>query len=315
MGAKLAGDTTSKAAAAAKASTRAYVTFLVGDGDESWKRVVELAKGLRKVGSPYPLVVVVLPDVPEPHRRILISEGCLVREVEPVYPPENQAQHYASTYSKLRIWELVEYERVVYLDADMIQVVLENIDDLFDLDKGHLYAVANSGDKTYYVEPPVLSDNAELVPPSTLSYCSKAADVFVCKPSMATAKALLDALNVCPRTPAADLQDFLLMFFRDQYKPVLLENKLVLTMSHPDRSMPKRPWTDQTMAQFSNYWLTTAKEMLFAPARDNLPALATLAASCAAVGVISTANPVICFGFYAVFIAAMAAVTTSLRTI
>ncbi|KAG1338819.1 Hexosyltransferase [Cocos nucifera] len=107
---------------AAAVSRRAYVTFLAGDGDY-WKGVVGLAKGLRKVKSAYPLVVAVLPDVPEDHRRILRSQGCLVREIEPVYPPENQTQfamaYYVINYSKLRIWEFVEYKKVIYLDADI----------------------------------------------------------------------------------------------------------------------------------------------------------------------------------------------------
>lgn len=89
--------------------SRAYVTFLAGDGDY-WKGVVGLAKGLRKVRSAYPLVVAVLPDVPEEHRRILVAQGCVVREIEPVYPPENQTQfamaYYVINYSKLRIWEV-----------------------------------------------------------------------------------------------------------------------------------------------------------------------------------------------------------------
>jgi inositol 3-alpha-galactosyltransferase len=88
---------------------RAYVTFLAGNGDYV-KGVVGLAKGLRKVKSAYPLVVAVLPDVPEEHRRILESQGCIVREIEPVYPPENQTQfamaYYVINYSKLRIWEV-----------------------------------------------------------------------------------------------------------------------------------------------------------------------------------------------------------------
>jgi inositol 3-alpha-galactosyltransferase len=62
------------------------------------------------VGSAYPLVVAVLPDVPESHRRILVAQGCIVREIEPVYPPENQTQfamaYYVINYSKLRIWEV-----------------------------------------------------------------------------------------------------------------------------------------------------------------------------------------------------------------
>lgn len=88
---------------------RAYVTFLAGDGDY-WKGVVGLVKGLRKAKSKYPLLVAMLPDVPEEHRKILIEQGCFLREIEPVYPPENQTQfamaYYVINYSKLRIWEV-----------------------------------------------------------------------------------------------------------------------------------------------------------------------------------------------------------------
>lgn len=88
---------------------RAYVTFLAGSGDYV-KGVVGLVKGLRKLKSAYPLVVAVLPDVPAEHRRILEDQGCIVREIEPVYPPENQTQfamaYYVINYSKLRIWEV-----------------------------------------------------------------------------------------------------------------------------------------------------------------------------------------------------------------
>ena len=85
------------------------MAFLAGNGDYV-KGVVGLAKGLRKVKSAYPLVVAVLPDVPVEHRRELESQGCIVREIEPVYPPENQTQfamaYYVINYSKLRIWEV-----------------------------------------------------------------------------------------------------------------------------------------------------------------------------------------------------------------
>lgn len=96
---------------------RAFVTFLAGDGDYV-KGVVGLAKGLRKVKSAYPLVVAVLPDVPEAHRRLLQAQGCTVREIEPVYPPENQVQfamaYYVINYSKLRIWNVSEPKRYFF---------------------------------------------------------------------------------------------------------------------------------------------------------------------------------------------------------
>lgn len=154
----------------------AYVTFLAGDGDYV-KGVVGLAKGLRRVKSEFPLVVAILPDVPQEHREILESQGCIVREIEPVYPPENQTQfamaYYVINYSKLRIWEVrscrhwpllvnqywnfetilthpaawfglllpqfVEYNKMIYLDGDI--QVFDNIDHLFDSADGYFYAV------------------------------------------------------------------------------------------------------------------------------------------------------------------------------
>lgn len=96
---------------AAGSPSRAFVTFLAGDGDYV-KGAVGLAKGLRKTGTPYPLVVAVLPDVPVAHRKLLEAQGCIVCEIEPVYPPENQTQfamaYYVINYSKLRIWEVID---------------------------------------------------------------------------------------------------------------------------------------------------------------------------------------------------------------
>ncbi|KAI8555475.1 hypothetical protein RHMOL_Rhmol05G0175500 [Rhododendron molle] len=95
-------------AQAASLSSRAYVTFLAGEG-EYMKRVVGLAKGLRKVKAAYPLVVVVLNDVPEEHHRMLVAQGYMVREIGRVHPPENGTkfawEYYAINNSKLRIWE------------------------------------------------------------------------------------------------------------------------------------------------------------------------------------------------------------------
>ena len=43
---------------------------------------------------------------------------------------DHKIQLYATVYTKLRIWELVDFKKVVYLDSDMM--VLANIDELFD---------------------------------------------------------------------------------------------------------------------------------------------------------------------------------------
>ena len=98
--------------ATAGASKNAYVTFLAGAGDYV-KGVVGLAKGLRKVGCAFPLVVALLADVPVEHRRILVEQGCILREIEPAFPCAGADQsrayvrnYFLLNYCKLRLWEV-----------------------------------------------------------------------------------------------------------------------------------------------------------------------------------------------------------------
>ncbi|KAJ1699218.1 hypothetical protein LUZ63_007730 [Rhynchospora breviuscula] len=251
---------------------RCYVTFLAGEGDYV-KGVVGLVKGLRKVGSKYPLVVAVLPDVPERHRQLLISQGCIIREIEPVYPPENQTQfamaYYVITYSKLRIWEFVEYEKMIYLDADT--QVYDNIDHLFDLPNGYFYAVMDCFcEKTWSHTPQYKigycqqcpdkvswpADN--LGPPPSLYFNT---GMFVAEPSMETAKRLLETLAITPPTPFSE-QDFLNMFFKDIYKPIPLVYNLVLAMlwRHPENIELEKVKVVHYCAAGLKPWRYTGKE-------------------------------------------------------
>jgi len=108
--------------------------------------------------------------------------------------------------------QFVEYERMVYLDADI--QVFDNIDELFELEKGHFYAVMDCFcEKTWSHTPQykigycqqcpdkVAWPTAELGPPPALYFN---AGMFVHEPSMATAKALLETLRVTPPTPFAE---------------------------------------------------------------------------------------------------------------
>lgn len=253
---------------------RAYVTFLAGNGDYV-KGVVGLAKGLRKVRSLYPLVVPVLPDVPEEHRQILKSQGCIVREIEPVYPPENQTQfsmaYFVINYSKLRIWEFVEYSKMIYLDGDI--QVFENIDHLFDSQDGHFYAVKDcfceqtwSHSTQYKIGycqqcPNKVEWKAELGPPPPLYFN---AGMFVFEPSLSTYSNLLDTLKVTPPTSFAE-QDFLNMFFRDVYVPIPSEYNLVLAMlwRHPEN-------VDLTKAKVIHYCAAGSKPWRFTGKEENM---------------------------------------------
>ncbi|KDP23361.1 hypothetical protein JCGZ_23194 [Jatropha curcas] len=266
-----AASTNSRLVKQASISSCAYVTFLAGNGDYI-KGVVGLAKGLRKVKSKYPLVVAILPDVPEDHRKILVSQGCIVKEIEPVYPPENQTQfamaYYVINYSKLRIWEFVEYSKMIYLDGDI--QVFENIDHLFDLQDGYFYAVMDCYcEKTWshsvqhkigYCQqcPDRVKWPAELGPAPPLYFN---AGMFVYEPSLSTYDDLLKTLKVTPPTPFAE-QDFLNMFFKDIYKPIPPIYNLVLALiwRHPENIEVNKAKVVHYCAAGSKPWRYTGKE-------------------------------------------------------
>jgi len=101
--------------------------------------VKALYRSLQQSQSAWPLVVMTTPAISEADCQILQDAGCVIKPVEPLYPRDDLAQHYASAqfgevWTKLRAWQLTDYQRVVFLDADML--VLKNMDELFSLDLG-----------------------------------------------------------------------------------------------------------------------------------------------------------------------------------
>jgi lipopolysaccharide biosynthesis glycosyltransferase len=77
--------------------------------------------------------------IDEQARRLLQDDGCLLRDVAPLRPAGGSADSYANSrfaevWTKLAVWGLAEFERVVFLDADML--VTRNMDELFSLDLG-----------------------------------------------------------------------------------------------------------------------------------------------------------------------------------
>ncbi|KAI7997818.1 Galactinol synthase 1 [Camellia lanceoleosa] len=190
-------------------SKRAYVTFLVGNGDYV-KGVVALVKCLRKVKSAYPLVVAVMPDVPEDHRKALRCQGCVVHElIEPICPPESQIPieriHSEALYSKLCVWTLEKYSKMIYLDADIL--VVDNIDHLFDLPDGYFYAVPDCFcENTWSHSPQHSIGYCQLCPnkvrwptemgsPLSLYFNS---GIFVFEPSRETYQSMLKTLQITP---------------------------------------------------------------------------------------------------------------------
>ncbi|KAL2254201.1 UNVERIFIED_CONTAM: Galactinol synthase 2 [Sesamum indicum] len=248
------------------AARNAYVTFLAGDGDYV-KGVVGLAKGLRKVGAAFPLVVAVLPDVPAEHRRVLVEQGCLLRDIELVFPPSTGKEspfvrpYFAVNYCKLRLWEFVEYNKMIYMDADI--QVFHNIDHLFDLPSGCFYGVADCLCEMYDTPCEQKLRWPEVLGPQPSFYLN--GGMFIFEPNLNTYDQLLGALEITPSTPFAE-QDFLNMFFRDVSKPIPPIYNLLVAMlwRHPQ-------WVDDLdNVKVVHYCVAGSKPWRYTGKEDNM---------------------------------------------
>jgi hypothetical protein len=110
----------------------AYATILT-HGDAYAPGVEALGRSLRATGTRAPMVLLLTPDVPSRAREDLAAQGWTLRDIEPVKNPTPAHQQlfprFDKVFTKLRAWELTDFDKVVLLDADM--VVVRNIDDLF----------------------------------------------------------------------------------------------------------------------------------------------------------------------------------------
>lgn len=94
--------------------------------------VVALKASLDELNSKYPIVALCLPMSAE-KRQDLIGRGieCLdCSVIENPYP--DCAERFAKIYSKLHVFSMSQFDRVTFIDADMI--LLRNIDELFEID-------------------------------------------------------------------------------------------------------------------------------------------------------------------------------------
>lgn len=109
------------------------------------------------------------------------------------------------------IVQFVEYSKMIYLDGDI--QVYDNIDHLFDLEDGHLYAVMDCFcEKTWSHTPQYRIGYCQQCPekvkwpaamgqPPALYFN---AGMFVFEPCLSTYESLLKTLRITPPTPFAE---------------------------------------------------------------------------------------------------------------
>lgn len=124
-------------------SRQAYATVL-HSADAYVCGAIALAQSIRETGSTRDLVALVdAQNVGAEHRAALAAAGWRVRLAPRIRNPHAEVHAYNEwNYSKFRLWQLTDYEKVVFLDADLL--VLRNMDFLFE-EAPELSATVNSG--------------------------------------------------------------------------------------------------------------------------------------------------------------------------
>lgn len=109
--------------------SRAFVTFMTTD--DYLPGVLALYKSLRLFNKKYDFVVLTANTLSDKSKNILESLGCKVQlaaEIKNPHIEESDNQTF-NHYTKLRIYELAEYKKIIFLDADLI--ICSNLESLF----------------------------------------------------------------------------------------------------------------------------------------------------------------------------------------
>ncbi|EPS62267.1 hypothetical protein M569_12523, partial [Genlisea aurea] len=119
----------------------AYATIL-HSGNFYVCGAIAAARSIRLTRSDRDLVILVDDTIGDYHRSGLESAGWKVKTIQRIRNPKAEKDAYNEwNYSKFRLWQLTEYDRVVFIDADLL--LLRNIDFLFAMPE--ISATGNNG--------------------------------------------------------------------------------------------------------------------------------------------------------------------------
>ncbi|XAR61880.1 Glucuronosyltransferase [Bertholletia excelsa] len=119
----------------------AYVTIL--HSKETYVcGAITLAQSLLRTGTQRDLVLLLDKSISIPKHQALAAAGWKIRLIERIRNPRARPGAYNEyNYSKFRLWQLIEYDKIIFIDSDII--VLRNLDILFYLPQ--MSATGNNG--------------------------------------------------------------------------------------------------------------------------------------------------------------------------
>ena len=171
-----------------------FITYL--GTDNFLPGILTLNASLKKYNKTYDLVVLVSDLVSDRIVSLLDSKKLKYKLIEQIKNPQelgSDERNFKYMYTKLRIFEMFEFDKVVYLDADML--VCNNIEELFS--HPHLSAVIAGG-----------------LHPSNSSWHELNAGLLVIEPDKALFENLYSLIAHLPSNDGSD-QGFLHTFYRD----------------------------------------------------------------------------------------------------
>lgn len=103
---------------------------------------IAAAQSIRMAGSTRDLVILVDDTISNYHRSGLEVAGWKIRTIQRIRNPKAEKDAYNEwNYSKFRLWQLTDYDKIIFIDADLL--ILRNIDFLFKMPQ--ISATGNNG--------------------------------------------------------------------------------------------------------------------------------------------------------------------------
>ncbi|GJX17512.1 UDP-glucuronate:xylan alpha-glucuronosyltransferase 2 isoform X1, partial [Tanacetum coccineum] len=109
---------------------------------------IMLAQSLLKAGTNRDLILLIDTSISVEKRDALAAAGWIIRIIERIRNPRAEKYSYNEyNYSKFRLWQLTDYDKIIFIDSDII--VLRNLDLIFSFPQmsavGNDNSIFNSG--------------------------------------------------------------------------------------------------------------------------------------------------------------------------
>ncbi|KAI5809075.1 nucleotide-diphospho-sugar transferase, partial [Peziza echinospora] len=228
--------------------------------------VIVLDHSFRKHRSRYPLVVLTTDTLPQSCIKVLDVCGIPRRHVDMIDPPEKvniAAERFADTWTKLRVFEMVEYDKVALIDGDMLirrnmdEVMTENVGGIPMEGKCYIEAnhacVCNAADRPW-APPDWLCSNCAYTPishPDALAhptpvpthplpdkrlraYTLLNSGLVIFTPTSNLFENMMNYLSTTPllKTFIFPDQDFLAAFFINRWRPIGWQYNAIKTLRY-----------------------------------------------------------------------------------